>query len=194
LAGLSEVTSIADVAAGGSGYFYIDYEAGVLFVYEAGGDAVPTGFTDGTTTITYYNYEDAATGSANSAMVLGDVNPGDWLTFDDNSNYIQTHIDIGTASGGANGDVYAADPDYGAGADATISAQLEATMEELARTVGQVLAVWEWPRSGLNKVRTQYSGLTSTERMPGTATEGMPYSTNISGGSNKVVIINFSAR
>lgn len=192
LDGKTEVNSIAAVT--GSSYYFVDYEAGVMFVYEADGDAVPSPFVDGTTTITYFTYEDAATGSANLTVALGDLRPGDFVTMDANGNYIRTHVDVGTAPGGADGH-YAADPDYDTAADADISAQLEATIEEAVfRTLGQVIAVEDGPRSGLDRVKTQYTQLTATERMPGSATQGMSYALNLAGGANKMVLINFLAR
>jgi len=195
LATMTEVDSIAEVITGGSNYFYIDYDAGVMFLYEVGGNAVPTGFTDGTSTITYYQYETAAAGSANYAMALDDLKPGDFVTFNSDSNYTKWRGDIGTCFGGADGDAFAADPDYGSGADTDISAQLEAYAVQVeGAVVGQVIAVWDWPRSGLEKVMTQYSNLTYIEKMPGTATAGMSDSLNYSGGANKVAIINFMSR
>jgi hypothetical protein len=194
LAAMTEVSSIADVKNGGSDYFYIDYEVGVLFLYEVGGNAIPTGFSVANT-ITYYQYETAATGSADIVQALGNLQPGDYVTFDSTSNYTKWAPDIGTASGAANGIAYAADPDYGAGADSTISAQLEAAMyDNKTRVVGQVLAIWEWPRSSLDRVMTQYRTLTAYERMPGTATGGMSDALVQSGGANRVAIINFINR
>jgi hypothetical protein len=195
LAAKAEVDSIAAVISGGSGYFYIDYDAGVLFLYESGGNAVPGDFTDGTTTITYYHYESAAAGTQDIAQVLGDVDEGDYVTFDSNSNYVIWAPDIGTASGAANGIAYAADPDYGAGADATISAQLEAFMSDsMHRVIGQVIAIESGPRGGLEKVMTQYQSLTNYERMPGTATTGLTDAQVQAGAANQTAIINFLSR
>lgn len=194
LASMTEVNSIADVIAGGSSYYYIDYEAGVMFLYEAGGNAVPAAWTNGATTITYYSYENVATGSANYATVIGDINVGDFVTFNATSDYIKWVPDIGTCSGNA-GDVYAGDPDYPGGVAATISAQLEAfTRDSVMQVIGQVVAVWTWPRSALDKVATQYTQLSVMERMPGTATLGMTDALSQSGSANKMVIINFCAR
>lgn len=193
ISGLSETTSIANVKANSSTY-YVDYDAGVMFLYEAGGNAVPSTFTDGVTTITYYNYEDAATGNANLAMALGDLYPGDFVTMDSNSNWIKAHIDIGTAPASTDGH-YSSDPTYDGGDDAAISLQLEATIEEAVfRTLGQVVAVIDHPKSAVDRVKTQYTALTATERMPGTATQGMTDALNLAGGANKMVFINFLAR
>jgi hypothetical protein len=195
LASKTEVTSIAAVAAGGSGYFYIDYEGGVLFLYESGGNAVPTGFVDGVTTIAYYQYETAATGTGNISQVIGDVQVGDFVTFDSNSNYVRWNPVISTASGAATGVAYSVDPDYGAGVDATISTQLENfVLGAIGRRIGQVVAVWDWPRSGIEKVMTQYQTLTAFEQMPGTATSGMTDAQVQSGAANQTAIINFITR
>jgi hypothetical protein len=196
LASMTEVNSISDVVANGSGYFYIDYDAGVMFLYEESGDAVPSGWVDGATTITYYEYEDAATGAADITTALGNIRPGDFLTFDSNSNYVVMSADIGTAPDAPNGIAYTTDPEYDTEAtNSTVSAQVEAAIEEVAfRTVGQVLAIWTWPRSALDRVRTQYSGLGTKEKMPGTATAGMTDSLNVSGASDRIAIINFMAR
>jgi len=195
LAAKTETTSIAAVAAGGSGYFYIDYEAGVLFVYESGGDAVPAEFTDGATTITYYGYETSATGTDDIVQVIGDVKVGDFVTFDDLSNYVRWAPDIGTTFGGSSGDAFSADPDYDSSSDATISAQLEAfAVENQCGVVGQVIAIWTWPRSGLEKVMTQYRSLTRFEEMPGTATGGRSDALVQASGADKVAVINFLSR
>lgn len=196
LATWTEVDSIASVIALGTGYFYIDYDAGVMFIYAAlGGVSVPSSFTDGTTTITYYTYEDAATGNANYAMALGDLRPGDLVTFDSTSSYVKWTPDLGTASGGASGAAYSADPDFSAAADSAIAGQIEALVKDSSsRVVGQVLAIWTWPRSGLDRVMTQFRQLTAVEQMPGTATAGMTDAIVLSGAANKVAIINFIKR
>jgi len=197
LASMTEVGSIAEVAALGSGYFHIDYEAGVMFLYSSGGTAVPAGWVDGTTTINYYEYEDAGTSAARIAQVTGDVKVGDFLTFDDNSSYKALVVDIGTAFGGAGGDAYAADPDYdNAGVtDADKSAQVEAAITQaLHGAVGQVVAVVEFPRSGLEKVMSQYSVFSVFERTAGTATLGRREALLWAGASNKMVVVNFFTR
>lgn len=194
LASMTEVDSIAAVIAGGSGYFYVDYDVGVLFLYEAGGNAIPTGFS-AVATVTYYSYEDSATGTQDIVQVIGDVKVGDFLTFDSNSNFVKFSPTIAAASGGASGAAFSADPDYGAGADADISAQLEAfVVGAKERCIAQVLAIWEWPRSGLEKVMTQYQTLSSYERMPGTATGGLTDAQVQAGAANHTAIINFLSR
>jgi hypothetical protein len=195
LTGKTEVDSIAAVLAGGANYYYIDYDAGVLFVYSSGGTAVPTGFTDGVTTCNYYHYESAGTSLATIAMATGDLNPGDFVTFDTNSNYVKWTFDIGTCTGGAAGDVYAGDPDYPGGTASTISAQLEAAITQaITWPVAQVVGIVNGPVGGLEMVRTQYTGLTATERMPGTATGGQTDAQNLSGAAFKTAILNFLAR
>jgi hypothetical protein len=195
LASMTEVDSISAVETGGSSYFYIDYDAGVMFVYEAGGDAVPSGWTDGTTTVTYYQYETAATGTNDIAQAIGDIKVGDFLTFDSNSNYVVWNPLISTASGGSAGNAYSANPSYSTDADADISAQLQNfTKDAVGRRIGQVVAVWTWPRSGIEKVMSQYQTLTAYEQMPGTATSGYTDAQVQAGAANKTLIINFITR
>jgi len=192
LSSLTELTSIADVLAHGLGHYYVDYDYGVLFIWRNGGASVPPGFN---TTITYYRYDTTTCTSANHAMVLGDIHPGDFLMFDSQSNYIESALDIGTAPNNGTGGVYAADPDYSLAADAAISRQIEqAVSGTVGGTVAQVLAIQTWPRSALDKVRTQFSGLGTEEKMPGSATSGYSDSLTWSGGANKVAIINFIGR
>jgi hypothetical protein len=196
LASMTEVSSIAAVKAGGSGYFYFDDEASVLFLYEAGGNAIPTGFST-SNTITYYAYEDLATSGTTCAMALGDLRPGDYVTFDAGSNYVKQVANLYTSYGGASGDSYAADPDFsaagGTGDDATVAAQLEAHMEQLQfSTVGQVVAVETEPRASLNMVKTMgYSDGNVYHQMPGSATRGYGDAVWQSGGANKAAIIVF---
>ncbi len=194
LTGMTEVDSIAAVIAGGSSYFFIDYEAGVMFLYELGGNAIPTGF-DTANTITYYTYEDAATGTADILQALGNLQSGDFVTFDANSNFVKWAPAISTATGGASGAAYTTDPDYGSGTDSDISDQLESFVKEAqTRCIGQVLDIIEGPMSGLEKVMTQFTSLGNVERMPGTATEGLTDAQVQAGASNKMVIINFLNR
>jgi len=192
LASMIEVASIADLSA--SNLFYIDYDAGVLFLYESGGNAIPTGFSVANT-ITYYQYETSATGTGTIVQLIGNVKVGDFLTFDSNSNFVKFAPDISTCSGGASGAAYAADPDYDSAADADISAQIEACMTQAqTRCIAQIIGVEAGPRSGLEKVMTQYTSLTNTERMPGTATGGLTSAQVLSGASNLTAIINFLGR
>ncbi len=194
LASMTEVDSIAAVISGGSSCFYIDYDASVVFLFEAGGNAIPSGFSTAAT-ITYYQYETSATGTQDIVQVIGDIDEGDFLTFDSNSNFIKFAPTIAAASGGASGDAYSADPDYDSAGDADISAQLESfVVGAKTRCVAQVLAVWAWPRSGLEKVMTQYTTLTAYERMPGTATGGLSDAQIQAGAANRTVVINFLSR
>jgi len=194
LAGMTEVDSIAALLVSGSDYFYIDYDHGVLFLFETDGNAIPTGFNVANT-VTYFTYEDAAAGSSTIALATGNIKPGDWLTFNNTSDYVKWTPDIGTCFGGASGDSFAADPDYGTGATATISAQLEAFAEQSRNAViGQALGYWVHPRDALDKVKTQFTVFSNAERNSGSATEGRPQALPLAGASNLEVIINFCNR
>lgn len=199
LASMREVDSIAAVIAGGSGTFYIDYDAGVMFLWESGGNAVPTGWVDGTTTINYYSYESAeSTTSYPIVGLTGDIMPGDFVGYNSNSDFVKWSIDIGTAFGGASGAAYAADPEYDTETDnSVISAQVEAAVLSTAHLkVGQFLGFESWPKGGLDKVMTGMSGsgFLAQDKMPGTATAGLSDANVRTGSANILALINFNQR
>lgn len=76
-----EKATAAEVVA--SGDWHINLTTGIITVYS--GTATPTGVT-----VTYYNYAAAPTGSNVSkfACALGDLNPGDFVKFNIDSNYV----------------------------------------------------------------------------------------------------------
>lgn len=189
---VTEVGSIAELSS--AGQFYIDYEVGVLFLYESGGNAIPTPFTT-STTITYYHYDGSPATVSTYASALGDLKPGDFVTYDSNSNYVKATLDIGTASDPGALGPYTADPDYGSGTDTAISLQVEsAVLGYTNGIVGQVLQVLVHPRSLMDRVQTLDPNLGVVDRMPGSATQGMPDTITFAGGSNKTVTINLMSR
>ena len=188
----STVTAIS-----AAGDYFIDHELGLLFVYEAGGNAIPTPWTTAAT-ITYYHYLSAVTAAGNTYMcATGDLNYGDLLTYDEGSNLIKAVLDIGTAEGfdGA-GALYSADPDYGAGTDAAISLQLEqAIANHQNGIVGQIIGVNEYPRDYLERVKTAYNGQTAANmRTPGSATGGRSDQLTYAGAAEKMIIVNLIMR
>ena len=199
----TEKTSIAAVTAAGD--FYVDYEAGVLFLYESGGNAIPVGWA-ATDTITYYHYESGvAAGAARVSSYFcatGDIKVGDFVTYNADSNLVKAVLDIGTAEGyTAGGSAYSADPDYGAGTDAEISLQLEqAVMNYQNGVVGQVIGEVTFPRDYLDRVRTSfeagvspnlYTGMTNAiMQTPGSATGGRTDQLTYTNSSNRLLIVN----
>ena len=120
VAGLvAKKTSVTAISAAGD--YFIDHDLGLLFVYEAGGNAIPSPWTT-SATITYYHYLSEVAGAGNGYMcATGDLNYGDLLTYDEDSNLIKASLDIAAAEGfDGSGNVYSADPDYSAAADADI--------------------------------------------------------------------------
>ena len=194
----SQKTSIAAVSAAGD--YYVDYEAGIVFFYEADGNAIPSPWSV-LTTLTYYQYEDAvATGNARVSSYFcatGNIRNGDFLSYNEDSNLIRAVLDISAAEGyAAAGTAYSADPDYGAGDDDVISLQLEqAVMHYQNGIIGQVLNVIEDPRDYLDRVRTAYEGQTTAiMRAPGSATGGRSDQLTYTNSAEKLLIVNLIHR
>jgi hypothetical protein len=190
-----KVGSVTAISAAGD--YFLDTELGLLFLYEAGGNAIPSPWTTGAT-ITYYNYEDAVASAGNTYMcATGNLSFGDFLTYDESSNLVKASLDIGTAEGyNSSFAVYSADPNYGTGADADISAQLEQAIQNHQNgIVGQIIGVNEYPRDYLEKVKTAYAGQTAANmRTPGSATGGRSDQLTYAGGAERMVIVNLIGR
>lgn len=178
---VNEVGSVSAVNAAGD--YFVDYEAGVIFIYSTDGATFPTALSgaSGTVSIAYYYNDGAASVVSKFASVVGDVNPGDFLKCDANSNFV-----VGAP-----------------GSDAA------------AVLIGQVLAFFTEPRSGLDKVRTAYNPALNTnssgsmangslgsasvnlgqmDKMAGSATGGVSGLVNYAGGADRLVIVNLIGR
>lgn len=196
-----QLSSIGAISAAGD--YFIDYEAGVLFLYEADGDAIPSPWSTAAT-ITYYQYEDAVayTSTRNTTYMCatGNLDFGDFLTYDENSNLVQAVLDIGTAEGysdASSGALYSADPEYDSEtSNDVISLQLEqAISNHVLGIVGQIIGVNEYPRGGLEYVRTAYEGQTAANmRTPGTATGGRTDNLTYASAAEKMIIVNLIFR
>jgi len=196
VAGLvAKKSSITAIAAAGD--YFVDYELGLLFLYEAGGNAIPSPFAVGST-ITYFHYNSEVSGAGNSYMcATGDLNFGDLLTYNEDSNLIKATLNIATAQGfDASGNLYSADPDYSAAGDSDISLQLEQGVSNWAAgIVGQIIGVNEYPRDYLERVKTAFHGQTAANmRTPGSATGGRSDQLTYAGGAEKMIIVNLILR
>lgn len=197
VAGLThEVSTVGAIAAAGD--YFFDYNLGLLFLYEAGGDAIPAPWGLAAT-ITYYQYEDVVEANRVStfACATGPIKQGDFLTYDANSNLIKAVLDVENAEGyDGSGDPFAADPDYGAGTDANISDQLEQAISNwLEGIVGQVTGTEKYPKDLLDYTRTAYAGQTAANmRTPGTATEGRTDQLTYTNASDTMLIVNLILR
>lgn len=197
VAGLThEVSSVGSIAAAGD--YFFDYDLGMLFLYEAGGDAIPAPWGLAAT-ITYYHYTAVVEAGRVStyACATGPIKQGDFLTYDANSNLIKAVLDIANAEGyDGSGDPFDTDPDYDTAADANISDQIEqAVSNHLFGIVGQVTGVEKYPKDYLDYTRTAYAGQTAANmRTPGTATEGRTDQLTYANASDTMLIVNLILR
>jgi len=205
VAGLTrEVDSIASISAAGD--YFVDYEVGMLFLYEAGGNAIPSPWLVGVATITYYHY--ATTGTATNtvstyACATGNLEYGDFLTYDSNSNLIKAELDIATGTGmDGSGDPFAADPEYDTEAtNAVVSLQLEQTIDNhLFGVVGQIIGTTVFgegrhSKDYLDRVHTAYAGQTAANmQTPGSATGGRTDQLTYANAAERMIIVNLVFR
>ena len=198
-----QVDSISAIS--GAGDYYMDYDVGAIFMYEAGGNAVPSPWVAGTTTITYYHYqaEGTSTNTVTSYMcATGNLEYGDLLTYDKNSNLIKASLDLETPEGYADstGTLYTTDPDY-SGTDATISLQLEQAIDNhLFGIVGQVIGSTTFgegkdDRAYLSRVKTAFEGYSAANmRTPGSATGGRTDQLTYANAAEKMIVVNLIMR
>lgn len=193
-----EVSSVSNVTAAGE--FFIDEDLGLLFLYEAGGNAIPSPFSV-SSTVTYFHYEDVVSSSDSRmqsfVVATGDVKFGTFLTFDADSNLIPATLDIGTAVGfDASGNLYSSDPDFDTDADAAISLQIEQAVDNhVFGIVGQVIGEERFPKAYLDRVRTIHEDSTDpTWQLPGSATGGRTDQLSYSHSADKMLIVNLILR
>jgi len=203
----TEKSKLSDVTSAGD--YYIDYDAGVLFLYEDGGDGIPTGWSVADT-ISYYHYESGVSAGASRVSsyfcATGDVKLGDFVTYNADSNLIPAELDIADAEGyNAGGSAYSADPEYDSGNDAVVSLQLEqAVMNYQNGIVGQVIGEVTYPRDALERVRTAFESGTSPNihtgmtnaimKAPGSATGGRSDQLTYANAGEKLLIVNLIHR
>jgi len=173
-----------------AGDFFVDYDAGVIFVYSVDGASLPSAISGaaGTVSINYYHFATAGGTVAGSSVsrfacaisTTSELTPGDFMGCGTDSNWVRLAP--------------------GTGAEATM--------------VGQVLGFEVHPQGLLEYVRTAYDpaigttaagtmtagalnstgGLGKLDQMPGSATAGYPDAIHYSGASNLMVIINLIKR
>jgi hypothetical protein len=190
------VSAVTKISAAGD--YFVDYDLGLLFLYEAGGDAVPSPWTVGVSTVTYYHYEDIGTNISTYTCATGNLDFGDFLTYDENSNFVKAALDLANPEGyDAAGAIFTADtdPDY-SGTDATISHQLEQAIDNhLFGIVGQIIGLEKHPKGLLDRVYTAYKGQTAANmRTPGSATGGRTDQLTYSNSAERMIIVNLVLR
>jgi hypothetical protein len=152
------------------GDWYLDDEAGILLMWDDGGDTEPDRFTS----VKYYKYAGAAsdfTDASKEKMIcfVGDCTPGDFVTFDQLSNLKVL------------GDFVVADSTLESNGVAALKTELDrigAAVEdrnfEESLVIGRVMDIIKEPRGLLERVKTGFSGeeFDTSAQMPGSATKG----------------------
>jgi len=165
------------------GDYFWDAEVGVIWFYISGGGAAPTDHTAGDD-ITFYHYRTVPTAVSTYASVVGNLCPGDFLTYDGFSNFAR--LDEWTAA-----DVDFTDDDPQEAELVVILNQLQAQNKSI---LGQVLGFDVHPKDYLNRVRTAYAGLGTKDQMPGSASHGYPDTITYASAADREVIINLLNR
>ena len=164
------------------GDYYVDSDWGIVFFYEAGGNALPTGMI--ATDIIKFNQHGVQTTYLNDlAFISGlTVRPGDLLTFDKFSNLVKwSPTTAGT---------------YAIPAEPT-SAEVDTVVTDAlrsgARILAQVMTMSRYPREDMERVKTFFDNLPTgiLDKMPGSATGGYTDSQTYASGGQFEVIINF---
>lgn len=170
-------TSVSDLSAVGD-YFW-DYEVGVLWMWESGADALPTNMLNNDL-VTFYHYSTVPVGTnvTTYACFLGDVCPGDFVTYNVDSNLV---VDTDFAAG---------DVTWSSSNATELAAIMNQVTNRSKNLLGQVLGVYAHPRQNLQKVRTAYNGLGILDQMPGSASSGYPDNVTYATAADKEVVIN----
>jgi hypothetical protein len=173
-----EVSSIAEIVQAGD--YFIDYDVGVVLVFETDGDAAPVA----SGTLTFYHYESLPATVSTYACALGDLKPGDFVRANADSNFIkaQTIIDTDVET------VTSEDPETSLSSD-ELAGLLNLCGKRQDEIIGQVLDSDTHPKDYLDRVRTAYPQLGTLDQMPGSASSGLPAQLTYAGGSNKMVRI-----
>jgi hypothetical protein len=178
---VTEVGSVSAVSS--SGYFFVDYEVGVVFVYAADGQTLPA-VVPGTTTVTYYHTASVPATYSSFACVLADTTllaPGDFLKCGTASNFVRAT----PASDNANaiiGQVLGFETHPRGGLEMVRTAFNPAIGTDSSGTMSAATA-------GSASVN-----LGQLDQMPGSATAGYPDSIHYAGAADTNVIINLINR
>jgi hypothetical protein len=178
----NEVSSISDISSAGD--FMMDHDVGMLLVFETDGNAAAAA----SGTFTYFSYASAPASVSTFASAIGQLRPGDFVRTDTNSNFVKSQaLDFATSDtviSNAGGGLGSASE-----AAAFANAIVDRALKSCHEVVGQVLEIREHPQSSLDKVRTAYTDLRTVDKMPGSATDGLPSALTYASGSNKMVRI-----
>ena len=171
---------------GKAGDFYLDDEASIVLIFNAGGADKPAQFAS----VVYYQYDGAASADATSLQekyihFVGDCKPGDFVTFDKLSNMVVRSASLSLVDVDAQDDTTANE-----------SAILDMLQEREDFTIGRVMDIIKEPRGLLERVRTGFQGdeFDASAKMPGSATGGFSDMITLSGElqtvADQIVVVN----
>lgn len=169
--------SVSDLAAAGDWFW--DYQVGVLWLWDSGANALPADL-DATDLVTFYHYHTIPTGSSVTtfASFLGNVCPGDFVTYNVDSNLV------------VDADFVAGDVAWSSSDATELAVVMNQVTNRHKSLLGQVLGVYTHPRQNLQKVRTSYAGLGTMDQMPGSASAGYSDNVTYASASDREVVIN----
>lgn len=158
------------------GDYYIDTEMGIVFFYEAGGNALPNGL-DATDLFVFSQHSVHVDAISALVSVVGDVRPGDYLVCDAKSNFRPFVARPAETQANNAGSADYVDP---------------ATYDNAEDIVAQVLTFSRYPDESMDKVKTFYDNLPTglADKMPGSATGGYTDNLTYAGGGQFEVVIN----
>lgn len=174
-----------------TGDYMVDADAGKIFFYGSGSTAAVKALV-GPSTIALYHYNSTSDSflTKNYACVVGPIREGDYLKPTGKSNWMP----VSKADGH-----FTPTSTVGAAFDQAelqgMFDELEQAVEEEALIVGQVLSIVHHPRSSAEMPRSHGAHIAWTsdfyrDRIPGSATAGIPEQLTYSNGANKTVIVN----
>jgi hypothetical protein len=164
-----EVASIAEIVQAGD--YFIDYDVGAILIFETDGNAAAVA----SGTATFYHYDSAPASVSTYACAIGDLEPGDFVRADADSNFVKSRIFTSAD------DWMASDTSPTEAELATFANAVTASQKEI---IGQV-----YPKDYLDRVRTAWASMGTLDQMPGSASAGLPTQLTYAGGSNKMIRI-----
>jgi len=172
-----EKSSMAELS--NSGDYFVDYEVGAILFFKTGGTAIATI----TGNLRYYAYDTAPASVSTFACALGELWPGDFVRPDANSNFVKASV-LPEAT------FHDASVTEGASFDHSDMSEMAVIILRAQREiVGQVLDREDHPKDYLDRVRTAYATLSTTDQMPGSASGGFRDQLTYAGASNRTVRI-----
>lgn len=180
---VAEKTDLAAVTAAGD--YFVDYQAGVIFIYSADGATVPTAISGaaGTVRVTYYRNK-AAPGvlSVFASVLGGDIKAGDFLKVGPESNLVvadPTSLNFADIVG----QVLALDNNYP-----------KDSMERVRTAYNPALNTNAAGGMSAGVASGGNNNLGQLDQMPGSANGGYPDQISYAGAADTIVVVNLVSR